>query len=45
MNEIDEKDCTLLLEEHNIKPTSNRTIILRALAKLRHPVSLKQLED
>lgn len=41
-------DCVqnpeLLLEKANIKPTSNRVLVLRYLLKARHPLSLIELE-
>jgi Fur family ferric uptake transcriptional regulator len=36
---------TSLLEEHGIKPTANRLLIVKALGAQRHPVSVKDLED
>ncbi len=42
---MNKSDYTKLLESHDIKPTSNRILVARALAHKRHPVSLRELED
>lgn len=42
---MDTVDHTSLLEEHGIKPTVNRLLIVKALGAQRHPVSVKDLED
>ena len=34
-----------LLEEHGIKPTANRLLVLKALAGFDHPVTMSELED
>ncbi len=36
--------CTTLLESHAIKPTSNRIVVLKALAASEHPSSMSDLE-
>ena len=41
---MNEASCTLLLEEHGIKPTANRIVIARALAQCLHPATLAELE-
>ena len=41
---MDEKDCVKLLEEHGIKPTANRIVVVRALATSMLPQSLAELE-
>ena len=41
---MDEKKCVELLEEHGIKPTANRIVVLRALASSMLPQSLAELE-
>lgn len=42
---MEKKDHTSLLESHGIRPTVNRLLIVKTLASLRHPVSVKELED
>lgn len=42
---MDEKTATHLLVEHGVKPTANRIVIVKALAKERNPSSMKELED
>jgi Fur family ferric uptake transcriptional regulator len=39
-----EQHCTQILEEHQIKPTANRILVVRALAAAMHPISLAELE-
>ena len=34
-----------LLEEHGIKPTANRLLVLKALAESQRPVTMAELED
>ena len=34
-----------ILKEHGIKPTSNRLVILKALADCHHPITMAELED
>ena len=34
-----------MLEEHGIKPTANRLLVLKALAGFDHPVTMSELED
>ncbi len=40
-----EQECTLLLEQHGVKPTANRIIVARALAEVSRPLSLTELEQ
>ena len=39
-----QEECILLLERHGIKATSNRIVVLKALAKAGRPVTLNELE-
>lgn len=41
---MDEITCVRLLEEHEIKPTANRIVVIRALASSMLPQSLAELE-
>lgn len=41
---MDENQYTAMLEEHDIKPTANRIIVLRALDGAGRPMSLSELE-
>lgn len=41
---MNEAKCTELLEEHGIKPTSNRIVVLKELVRSLHPVTLSELE-
>ena len=41
---MNEANCTQLLEEHGIKPTANRIVVVRELAKSLRPVTLAELE-
>ena len=41
---MDEITCVKLLEEHGVKPTANRIVVLRALATSMLPQSLAELE-
>ena len=41
---MDETTCVGLLEEHGIKPTANRIVVLKALASSMLPQSLAELE-
>ena len=41
---MDEAKCTRLLEEHGVKPTANRIVVVRELARSLHPVTLAELE-
>ena len=41
---MDEVNCLTLLEEHGIKPTANRIVVVRALASSMLPQSLAELE-
>ena len=41
---MDEASCTRLLEEHDIKPTANRIVVVKALAASMQPLSLAELE-
>ena len=42
---MEENNYTTLLEEHNIKPTANRLIVLRTLDGAGRPMSLTELEN
>ena len=41
---MDETTCVKLLEEHEIKPTANRIVVVKALAAAGRPMSLSELE-
>lgn len=41
---MDESTCVKLLEQHGIRPTSNRIIVVRALAAEPYPISAAELE-
>ena len=41
---MNEANCTQLLEEHGIKPTANRIVVLKELVKALHPITLMELE-
>ena len=41
---MDETTCVRLLEEHDIKPTANRIVVVKALASSMLPQSLAELE-
>ncbi|MBQ6379847.1 MAG: transcriptional repressor [Prevotella sp.] len=41
---MDETTCVRLLEEHGIKPTANRIVVVRELASSMLPQSLAELE-
>lgn len=41
---MDEDSCVKLLEEHHIKPTANRIVVVKALATSMQPQSLAELE-
>ena len=41
---MNEAKCTQLLEEHGIKPTANRIVVLKDLVKALHPITLSELE-
>ena len=41
---MDEATCVKLLEEHDIKPTANRIVVVKALASSIQPQSLQELE-
>ena len=41
---MDEISCVRLLEEHDIKPTANRIVVVKALASSMLPQSLAELE-
>ncbi len=36
--------CELLLQEHGVKPTANRIVVLRTLAEAGRPLSLTEME-
>ena len=42
---MDESACVELLQKHAIKPTSNRIVVLKALAHEERPVSVSELEN
>lgn len=42
---MDETTCVKLLQQHGIKPTSNRILVVKALAAEANPSSLSELED
>ena len=42
---MDETTCVKLLERHGIKPTSNRIVVVKALAAEEHPSSMTELEE
>ena len=42
---MEENNYTTLLEEHNIKPTANRLVVLRTLDGAGCPMSLTELEN
>ncbi len=42
---MDESTCVKLLQQHGIKPTSNRILVAKALAAEEHPSSLTELEE
>ena len=44
MNAMNQQECTDLLTQHGIKPTANRSVVLRALAMAGRPMSLTELE-
>ncbi len=41
---MDESTCVKLLQQHGVKPTSNRIVVAKALAAAPHPASLSDLE-
>ena len=41
---MDENRCVQLLEEHGVKPTANRIVVVKALAAAGRPMSLSELE-
>lgn len=41
---MNEANCIQLLEEHGIKPTANRIVVLKELVKSLRPVTLSELE-
>ena len=42
---MDKTTCVKLLERHGIKPTSNRIVVVKALAAEEHPSSMTELEE
>ena len=42
---MEEKECVALLEEHGIKPTANRIVVVKALASSMLPQSMAELEQ
>ena len=41
---MSQETCVELLEQHGVKPTANRIVVVRALAQAGHPVTLSELE-
>ena len=41
---LTEEHCVQLLESHNVKPTANRIVVVRALAAAMRPLLLAELE-
>ena len=41
---MNEATCTALLEEHGIKPTANRIVVVKVLVAALHPMTLSELE-
>ncbi len=41
---MDEDSCVNLLEEHHIKPTANRIVVVKALETSMQPQSLAEME-
>lgn len=41
---MDEKHCSEMLEQHGVKPTANRILVLKTLAASARPMSLSELE-
>lgn len=41
---MEEKKCIAMLEEHGIRPTANRILMLKTLAAEGYPMSMKELE-
>ena len=41
---LNEAHCVKLLEEHGIKPTANRIVVVRELASAMRPMTLAELE-
>lgn len=42
---MDENQCVELLEQHGIRPTSNRIVVVKALASRDYPLSMSELEN
>lgn len=42
---MDESTCVKMLERHGIRPTSNRIVVLKALAAAMNPSSISDLEN
>lgn len=42
---VKQEDCVELLASHGVRPTSNRIIVLRALALSARPLTLAELEE
>jgi Fur family ferric uptake transcriptional regulator len=42
---MEENRYIQMLEHHGVKPTANRLLIVRTLAREHHPVTMKELED
>lgn len=42
---MDEHQSISLLEKHGIRPTANRTVVVRTLAAAMRPLSLSELEE
>lgn len=45
MQQMDTNEHAIIMEQRGIKPTANRLLIMKALASVHHPVSVKDLED
>lgn len=41
---MNQQECTQLLEQHDIRPTANRIVILKTLADSGRPLTLTELE-
>ena len=41
---MNEPACVELLESHDVKPTANRIVVIKALAAARQPLTLSELE-
>ena len=41
---ISQQICEEMLQEHGVKPTANRIVVVKALADAERPLSLSELE-